>query len=375
MAGIYLHIPFCKKACYYCDFHFSTSMRLKSDLLDALNKEMEQRKGYLTETIETVYFGGGTPSLLSADELQRLFDTLHQHYTIAPGAEITLEANPDDLTPEKIKMLAQSPVNRLSIGTQSFHDEALQMMNRAHNAQEATASIKNSQDAGFDNITIDLIYGIPNTSIAQWEDNLGRAFQLEVPHLSAYCLTIEPNTAFHKFVASGKLRPMADEAAGQQFEALMQATAQQQFIHYEISNFCKEGYYSQHNSSYWKGKKYLGIGPSAHSYNHHSRQWNVAHNKRYIDGINAGTPIAEQERIDTTTAYNEYVLTALRTIWGCVPTYINEQFGSRYLQYFNQQATKFFSDGLLEQQENKVVLTNRGKLLADQIAETFFIVD
>jgi len=279
MSGIYIHIPFCRQACHYCDFHFSTSLKNKKPFLKALLKESELRRNYLgNEKIQTIYFGGGTPSLLTKDEILFIIDELHKYHEIEPAAEITLEANPDDLSIEKIKELKQTPVNRLSIGIQSFFDEDLKFMNRTHNAEEAVSSVKASQDEGFENITIDLIYGTPTLTNENWEQNLSRALSLNVPHVSCYELTVEPNTALHSFIKKGKIGPLDEQKTAMQFEMVMNRMKAENFIHYEISNFCKEGFYSRHNSNYWSRKKYLGLGPSAHSYNGTSRQWNIANN-------------------------------------------------------------------------------------------------
>jgi oxygen-independent coproporphyrinogen-3 oxidase len=287
MAGIYIHIPYCKQACHYCDFHFSVKKETKDVFVNSLLREISIQKNYIEgEKIETIYLGGGTPSLLSTDELKRIFEALHQNFEIDSDAEITLEANPDDLIREKISELKSSLVNRLSIGIQSFFDYHLKWMNRAHNSNEATESVKRAQDSGFENITIDLIYGLPDLTNADWEKNIETAFDLNVQHLSCYSLTVEPRTALAHFIASGKSKNLNEEQAAEQFEILIKRMKDHNWLHYEISNFSsEEKYISRHNSSYWKGEKYLGLGPSAHSFNGSSRQWNARNNHLYIDSL------------------------------------------------------------------------------------------
>ena len=376
MAGIYLHIPFCKQACHYCDFHFSTSLKAKPAFLEALFREIELQARYLEGAeIQTVYFGGGTPSLLTAAELERIFTHLHQHHRIAPNAEITLEANPDDLTPERLQELAASPINRLSIGIQSFREADLQWMNRAHTATEAAQCVQQAQAAGFSNITIDLIYGIPKLSMEEWEANIDQALALNVQHISAYCLTVEPGTALGHFVEKGQQAPVDQEAASEHFELLVQKLTDAGFVHYEISNFGREGHFSRHNSSYWLGKHYLGLGPSAHSFNGYSRQWNMANNARYIKALDEGELPAEVEALDTATRYNEYILTSLRTIWGTIVDQITATFGSDYRAHFEREASDYFASGALLQNGNTVSLSTSGKLLADKIASDLMWVN
>lgn len=377
MPGIYLHIPFCKQACHYCDFHFSTSLKNKEALIEALKQEITLRKDYLRtphSALRTVYFGGGTPSLLTHKELMSIFETLHLHFEIAKDAEITLEANPDDLTKEKIKELRESPVNRLSIGIQSFRDQDLKFMNRAHSAKEAVASVKRSQDAGITNISIDLIYGTPGMDNAAWKNNLTEAFALEVPHLSAYCLTVEKGTALHHFVKTGKSPGVEEQQGADQLEILMDTAEKAGFIQYEISNFCKEGMHSRHNSSYWEGTNYLGIGPSAHSFDGASRQWNVADNNKYIAGIEKGKPDLKREVLTKEQQYNEYILTSLRRKEGTDLNYICERFGEEFRTYCKEEARPYSERGMLKVQNNNLALSRAGKLIADKIASDLFIV-
>jgi oxygen-independent coproporphyrinogen III oxidase len=373
MAGIYLHIPFCKQACHYCNFHFSTSLRQKDAMLAAILKEIELSKNYLhDETIETVYFGGGTPSLLEADEIQAIFDKINKYYAIEKHAEVTLEANPDDLSSEKINAFKQTPINRFSIGIQSFFEADLKYMNRAHNAEEALTCVKKTQDAGFHNLTLDLIYGTPTMTNEQWSKNIDIVFDLAVPHVSCYCLTVEPKTALDKLVKKGKALAVNDEQAIWQFETLMSRMQTQGFDHYEISNFGKPNFYAQHNSNYWRGAKYLGLGPSAHSFDGTNRRFNIANNSLYIKGIEDNTIPFEEEILTHTQQYNEYVMISLRTIWG---TDINKvkKFGDSYFNFFNKKINEFIIQELVVQQNNIILLTQKGKLMADFIAmELFF---
>lgn len=381
MSGIYIHIPFCRQACHYCDFHFFTSLKNKKPFLKALVKEIKLRRDYFgrdhsqTEKIQTIYFGGGTPSLLTKDEILVIIDELHKYHEIEPAAEITLEANPDDLSVEKINELKQTPVNRLSIGIQSFFDEDLKFMNRTHNAEEAIRSVKASQDEGFENITIDLIYGTPTLSNENWEQNLSRTFSLNVPHVSCYGLIVEPKTALHSFIKKGEIAPLDEQKTAEQFEIVMNRMKAENFIHYEICNFCKEGFYSQHNSSYWSQKKYLGLGPSAHSYNGISRQWNVANNNAYIRSFDNDHSFFESEKLSKTMRYNEYVLTSLRTMWGCDRETIKTNFGEDYLNYFLNEVEKYINSGMINKTENKLTLSDKGKLYADKITTNLFLID
>jgi oxygen-independent coproporphyrinogen-3 oxidase len=371
MAGIYLHIPFCKKACHYCNFHFSTSLKHKDEMIGAMLWEIELQAGYLEgEAVETIYLGGGTPSLLDPGELNLLFDKIQRHFSLAEGPlEITLEANPDDLHAEKVKQLRQTPVNRLSIGIQSFQDEELARMNRAHRSAQALAAIHLVRDAGFENLTVDLIYGSPTTTHAQWAANLQQVFDLEIPHLSCYCLTVEEKTALWHFVKSGKAAPVEEEHAEAQFTYLMSAAGLNGYEQYEISNFARPGWYSRHNSSYWKGTKYLGIGPSAHSFNGRARQWNVANNAQYIKALQADNLPFQREVLTAEQRYNEYVMTSLRTSWGCDVKQIREL---GFESYFLENVAPLVKESLIHQHGNFFFLTEKGKFLADGIASSLF---
>jgi oxygen-independent coproporphyrinogen-3 oxidase len=373
MSGIYIHIPFCKQACHYCDFHFSTSLQNKPAFLGALKKEIGLRSAYLgTDQVQTIYLGGGTPSLLSGEELNLIFKELHTHFNIAADAEITLEANPDDLSLAKLDELKRSQVNRLSIGIQSFREEDLQMMNRAHSAAEAADCVKKAQDKGFSNISIDLIYGIPGLTEEDWRKNLQAAAALQVTHLSSYCLTIEPRTAMASFIKKGKMAPVNDELSASHFRILKEEMRWNEFVHYEISNFGKEGFFSKHNSNYWKGTHYLGLGPSAHSFNGYSRQWNVSNNNVYIRGLETGQLTSESETLTSQQQYNEYVMTSLRTIWGCDLNLINQRFGLKMMNHCNEEAEFYIHSGGLIQKGSVLLLSDEGMLIADRIAADLF---
>ncbi|MFD0765494.1 radical SAM family heme chaperone HemW [Mucilaginibacter lutimaris] len=372
MAGIYIHIPFCKQACHYCDFHFSTSAKYKDEMVAALLKEIGIRKDYLqNETIETIYFGGGTPSVLSADEIMRIINAITELHAVSADTEITLEANPDDLDQQKINAFRHTPVNRFSIGIQSFFDEDLQWMNRIHRANEAEVSVKRAQDAGFKNITVDLIYGYPLLSDAKWKHNLNKVFELGIPHISAYSMTVEPQTALAAFISKKKQPPMNESQSANQFNIMLDAMQVNGFEQYEISNFCKPGHYSRHNSNYWKGVNYLGIGPSAHSFNGDTRQWNIANNARYIKSLLENTIPAEIEVLTEINRLNEYIMTSLRTIWGLDLNKLNS-IAPGAKNNVLEAAVPFFDDGSIKQTGNVLTLTTQGKLYADNIASSLF---
>jgi len=374
MSGIYIHIPFCKQACYYCDFHFSTSLKKKGELVKALALELQIRKEELkNQMVETIYFGGGTPSLLTNEELGFLIGEIYKNYTLAENPEITLEANPDDLTNKRINELKKTPINRLSIGIQSFFEDDLKSMNRAHNAEEAKQCLGQASKH-FDNITIDLIYGIPNMSLEKWNENLQTVFSFGVNHISAYALTVEPKTALDSFIKKGNYPPINEDLALQHFEHLMEETKKQGFVQYEISNFGKPDFFSKHNTSYWQGKPYLGIGPSAHSFNGTERSWNVANNSKYIQSIQVGELPLTIERLSVNDQYNEYVMTGLRTIWGVSLLKIENQYGESFKSYLLQQAKPYFDNGQLVISEDKILISDEGKFLADGIASELFMI-
>ncbi|GAB3804421.1 radical SAM family heme chaperone HemW [Spirosoma humi] len=370
---LYLHIPFCKQACHYCDFHFSTSLGQKSALVDALCAEIARQKNYLSNrTLETIYFGGGTPSLLTESELQQIFTVIHTHFTVSPTAEITLEGNPDDLNGEKLTML-RAYVNRLSIGIQTFDEATLRWMNRAHTATEAETCVRLAREAGFENISVDLIYGIPDRDPARWQLDLQKVLALDVPHLSAYALTIEPDTAFGRWQKKGKLPPADEDSAAEQFEELTKALTEANYDHYEISNFAKPDQYARHNSAYWQRRSYLGIGPSAHSYNGHSRQYNVANNSRYIAAIRQGELPATVETLTIADQVNEYLLTGLRTRWGCSLHELNALLASDFAEKQARDLAAMYATGWLSRTDDHLLLTPAGKLFADRVAATLFV--
>jgi oxygen-independent coproporphyrinogen-3 oxidase len=372
MAGIYLHIPFCKQACYYCDFHFSTSVKYKDEMLTALQNEIALQKTYLDgETIETIYFGGGTPSLLTAEETDLLINTITRYHTVASNSEITLEANPDDLDEQKVKALKQTAINRFSIGIQSFFDDDLLWMNRAHRSREAEASVKRVQDAGFENITADLIYGYPLLTDHKWKHNLEQIFALDIPHVSAYSMTVEPQTALASFIKKKVYAPMNEAQSADQFMVLMNEMQSHGYEQYEISNYCTPGNYSRHNSNYWKGVKYLGIGPSAHSFNGEARQWNIANNSKYTQSLALNKIPAEREDLSEADRLNEYIMTSLRTVWGLDLDRLNAiSKGSPHELHKNTE--EHFDKGWIQQKDNIITLTNAGKLYADKIASDLF---
>lgn len=374
MSSIYIHIPFCKQACHYCDFHFSTSLKKKDELVNALKTELSLRKVELTNTVECIYFGGGTPSLLSAEELNSLIETVYTNYNVSETPEITLEANPDDLTKDKITELGKSKINRLSIGIQSFFEDDLKLMNRAHNAKEALQCIEFSKTE-FDNISIDLIYGIPGMTTQKWKENLNIALQLDIPHISSYALTVEPNTALKRFIEKGVVPPVDDDLAKQHFDILVETLQQAGYSNYEFSNFGKQGYHSNNNTAYWTGKSYLGIGPSAHSYNGKQRSWNINNNPKYIKSIQQGIIPNEVETLSVTDRYNEYVMTGLRTIWGISLSKIEKEFGLNFKTYVLQQAKNFIEDHLLFLDGDTIVVTKKGKFLSDGIASELFMLN
>ncbi|TDD94590.1 radical SAM family heme chaperone HemW [Flavobacterium cellulosilyticum] len=394
MSGIYIHIPFCKQACHYCDFHFSTSMKKKDEMVLALAKEIHLRKNESElldsarndNSIETIYFGGGTPSVLTTDEIQFLIDAVYKNYSVSENPEITLEANPDDLSTERIIELSKTSINRLSIGIQSFFEDDLQMMNRAHNSAEAKKCLEVATQY-FDNISLDLIYGIPGMSNEKWKQNIDTALGFDIPHISSYALTVEPKTALNKLIQTGKIAKPNDEVAAAHFQILVETLEKNGFIHYELSNFGEEDYFSKNNSAYWLGKKYIGIGPSAHSYDGISRSWNVSNNSIYLKSLDENKLPNEIEILSKTDRYNEYIMTGLRTIWGVSLERIEKEFGISYLDYLNNQVQKFIKDDLLEIVtssdstfgrnciEKILKTTKKGKFLTDGIASDLFYLN
>ncbi|MGO4904758.1 radical SAM family heme chaperone HemW [Flavobacterium sp. W20_MBD1_R3] len=382
MSGIYIHIPFCKQACHYCDFHFSTSMKKKDEMVLAIAKEIQMRKSEFLlldgaqndHKIETIYFGGGTPSVLTSEEINFLIAAVYSNYAVIDNPEITLEANPDDLSSERIIELSKSKINRLSIGIQSFFEDDLRLMNRAHNSAEARKCLEESAKY-FDNISLDLIYGIPGMSNEKWKQNIATALSFGIPHISSYALTVEPKTALNKLIQTGKIAAPIDEVTQEHFAILVETLEAKDFIHYELSNFGKENYFSKNNSAYWLGKKYIGIGPSAHSYDGISRSWNVSNNSIYLKSIQEDKLPNEIEILSVMDRYNEYVMTGLRTIWGVSLDRVKTEFGIEYLEYLKKQVQKFLDDDLVLVQNNILKPTKKGKFLTDGIASDLFYLN
>jgi oxygen-independent coproporphyrinogen-3 oxidase len=372
MSGIYIHIPFCKQACHYCDFHFSTSLKKKDELINALGRELELRKEeFKNTTVETIYFGGGTPSLLTNEELKFIIDSVYKNYQVSEDPEITLEANPDDLSKDRIIDLSDSSINRLSIGVQSFFESDLKLMNRAHNANEAKECLSVAT-RHFDNISLDLIYGIPGASNEQWLQNIETALSYKVPHISSYALTVEPKTALASFIKKGIIENVDDEQAHEQFHILKETLGASGFVHYELSNFGKEGFFSKNNSAYWQGKSYIGIGPSAHSFNGKQRGWNVSNNSKYIKAIQQNELPIEIETLTQTDQYNEYVMTGLRTIWGVSFAKVEKDFGTIFKDYLIEQSEVFINQHLLYIDDEHLRVTKKGQFLSDGIASELF---
>lgn len=367
VAGIYIHIPYCKTRCTYCDFYTLTNESQINAFVDALCKEAGIRKGELNETVQTIYFGGGTPSRLLKEHFDQIFDTLFTHYVIDSDAEITVEANPDDLSDDYIRMLAQLPVNRLSIGIQSFDDDELKFLSRRHSARQAIDAVKKCQQQGFHNISIDLMYGLPGQTLERWEQNLDQALALDIQHVSAYHLIYEEKTRMYSLMKAGKIKPVDEEISTAMFGLLIDRLTAQGFIHYEISAFGKEGYFSQHNTAYWQNKKYLGLGPAAHSFDGDNRSWNVASLNRYLQSMESGSPEREKEHLNQYEKYNEYILTGLRTRWGVNLPEMRSRFGETLFQFCMENAQKYLDKGLLTTEDQTMKLTRQGIFISDGI--------
>jgi putative oxygen-independent coproporphyrinogen III oxidase len=374
LAGIYLHIPFCRQACHYCNFHFSVSQRNRPEFVKAIVKEVRMQKDFFGAGtgMDTLYFGGGTPSLLSEEELREIVNSLHRSFPVEQDAEITLEANPDDLDKDKLKALREMGVNRLSIGIQSFAEADLRYMNRSHSSGQALKVLTDALETGFSNITADLIYGTPGMDDRQWVQNIMTLVNMGIPHISAYSLTVESKTALDVFIRKGKAAPVDEEQSARQFEILRDITSSHGYDHYEISNFGKPGYYSRHNLSYWSGEPYLGLGPSAHSFYPGHRQWNIANTQVYIEKIEQGIIPFQQEQLSADQQYNEYIMTALRTMWGAEKKIINERYGYSFLEQLKRSAEKYLENGLLEETPTHYRITAKGKFLSDGIAADLF---
>ncbi len=374
MAGIYIHIPFCKKLCSYCDFYKIISTADHTGFIDALLIEAELRKNYLAEEIvSTIYFGGGTPSVLSPKEISRVLDRLSALFSVDNNCEVTIELNPDDIDINYLEDLKRLKINRVSLGIQSWRNEDLVLLKRRHTAAQAEKALKTTILAGFENITMDLIYGIPGMSMSDWTANLDKTFTFDIKHLSAYHLTIEPGTVFGKMKEKGLLKEIDEEESTAQFNILIEKAEKAGFIHYEISNFGKAGYFSKHNANYWKQINYLGLGPSAHSFNNYSRQWNVKNVSSYISSVKNNKPFSEGEELSLKTRFNEYIMTSLRTMWGIDLDYVEKMFEKEGHDYIINMAGKFKSYGLMRQENKNLVLTNQGKMISDNIISEFMV--
>ena len=368
MAGLYIHVPFCQTRCAYCDFFTQTQLSYKDVYLQAVVRELEIRKDYAeSEAIETIYWGGGTPSLLQPDDFEMIFNAINRFYTLSPNPEITLEANPDDMIPIYVSALRELPFNRISMGVQSFHENDLRLLNRRHTAQQALNAVLCCQNAGYSNLNIDLIYGLPGQTLQRWEENLDEALRLYIPHLSAYYLTYEEGTDLYRQLQAGTIESVSEETGVQFFNLLIDKLEAADYLHYEISNFCKPDCFSQHNTAYWTDRKYIGIGAAAHSYNHNSRQWNVASLPDYIEGMTKTTPNIEKELIDERTRYNDYILTHLRTMWGIQIPAFHEIFDGERFDYLLRQSKTFLHNGMMEKDKENLKITRKGRLISDGI--------
>lgn len=372
MAGIYIHIPFCKKKCHYCNFYSLPTKKYHDELIAALLKEMILQKSYLEEPVETIYFGGGTPSLLSEDDVKSLIGTVEKNYTLISNPEITIEVNPDDISLQKVRGLKTTDVNRISIGVQSFFQQDLTYLNRIHTSEQSEYAIKTFQDSGYSNISIDLIYGMPSLGTAHWKENLLKAIDFQIPHISAYAITVEPGTNLERLISLDKRQPVSDAEAAAQFRFVMNFMRDRNYIHYEISNFCLPGMESKHNKAYWENSPYLGIGPSAHSYNQVSRQWNCANLEKYISAINNNEIPSEKELLSDDQKYNEFVMMGFRTNRGNAVKMIEDLFGEKYAFCFRKVLKKYEDTNMLDVSEDIVRLSDEGKLFADSVIADFF---
>lgn len=376
MAGLYIHIPFCKTRCSYCDFYSSTLFELKNELIDCLCIELQREKEYIEEEkIDTIYFGGGTPSLLSYEDFDRIFAAIRKNYDINFCKEITLEANPDDLTKEYCAMLSRLPFNRISIGIQSLLDDELQLINRRHSAKDAVACVDRCVAAGIENISVDIIYGHPSQSLEKLTASLDIMLEMSVKHISAYHLSYEKGTVLHQLLENNKISAVDEDTSLRMYQILVAKLHEKGFVQYEISNFSKEGFHSKHNSSYWNDSKYLGIGPSAHSYNRSSRKWNISDIKEYIKGVSNNANIATIEQLSTSDLYNDFIITSLRTTKGASLTYLKNRHGSEFLDYCLKNAQKHLKNLLLTTEDNHLRFTQKGFILSDSVLTDLLYVE
>jgi len=374
LAGIYIHIPFCKQSCHYCNFHFSTSTKNKDEVLDAIENEIKQKGQATNEAISTIYFGGGTPSILDVNEINSIINRIHKEFNVESEAEITIEANPDDLNKEKIINLSLTEINRLSIGVQSFIDKELKIMNRAHDSKKALNSIEISKKY-FNNISIDLMYGVPESTLESWTYNLDTVSQFDINHISSYALTLEPKTALESFVRKLVVEMPEEELVYDQYNLINKKLEPLGFINYEVCSFAKENFFSKNNSAYWLRKKYIGIGPSAHSFDGKSRSWNISNNKKYIDQIKKGKSFYKKEKLSKVDQYNEYVMTGFRTIWGVSANFIENNFNSKFKNYFTDRIQKHIDQKNIIVKDDIYTTTNEGRFLADGISSDLFLVN
>lgn len=374
MAGIYIHIPFCKQSCHYCNFHFSTSTKNKDEVLDAIENEIKQKGQATNEAISTIYFGGGTPSILDVNEINSIIKRIYKEFNVESEAEITIEANPDDLNKEKIINLSLTEINRLSIGVQSFIDKELKIMNRAHDSKKALNSIEISKKY-FNNISIDLMYGVPESTLDSWTYNLDTVSQFDINHISSYALTLEPKTALESFVRKLIVDMPEEGLVYDQYNLINKKLEPLGFINYEVCSFAKENFFSKNNSAYWLRKKYIGIGPSAHSFDGKSRSWNISNNKKYIDQIKKGKSFYKKEKLSKVDQYNEYVMTGFRTIWGVSANFIENNFNSKFKNYFTDRIQKHIDQKNIIVKDDIYTTTNEGRFLADGISSDLFLVN
>ncbi|MBO5866065.1 MAG: radical SAM family heme chaperone HemW [Bacteroidaceae bacterium] len=375
MAGIYIHIPFCKQRCLYCAFYSSTLHSKQQEYCDALCREIIMRRNYIIGIIDTVYFGGGTPSTLTREQLQKILGTIKENYRLSPSAEITIEANPDDLTPEYLATLRSLSFNRLSMGIQSFDDAQLKAIGRRHTAERARQAVKDARTAGFENISIDLMFALPSSTSAQWQESIKQAIELRPTHISAYNLTYEEETPLYRALQQGKIEAVDEEENLKQFEILIEQLAAAGYRHYEISNFALPGYESRHNSSYWHDIPYLGCGAAAHSYNGESRSWNISDIKTYIEGINNGVPFSEVEQLTTAEQYNDAILTRLRTADGVPSDWMRKKFGDKLTDYMLRNAAPHIAAGRLKEDNGILSLTREGLFISDAIIRDLIYVE
>ena len=374
MTGIYIHIPYCKQACHYCNFHFSTSLKNKESVIESMIKEIQVKSNGYDDLVDTIYFGGGTPSFLEIFEINKLIVSVFKNFKISLNPEITLEANPDDLNDYKLKELSKSKINRLSIGVQSFKENDLKIMNRSHSSKDSSQCIESAKKY-FDNISIDLIYGMPGSDLKSWNYNLNLAISLNLNHISAYALTVEPNTALDRFVKKDIIKPLEEDLVFEQYELMYEKLLDNEYINYELSSFAKEGYFSKNNTAYWLRKKYIGIGPAAHSFDGINRSWNVSNNNLYIKAIKNNKMFFEKEKLSIVDQYNEYIMTGLRTIWGISLKYLTDNFGIKYRNHFINKSQKFIVSNHLILNDDIVKTTIKGKFLSDGIASELFLIN